>query len=146
MPASQVNRSALVIDASIALKWLLPESLSQEALALLTAYPLLHVPDLVYPEIGNILWKRVRKGEITQEKAGELLSWLANLSLSVHPSAPLIHTALEIACGYGRTVYDSLYIALAVREGCQVVTADEKLLNGLSQTPLSGSLVLLTTL
>ena len=56
--------------------------------------------------------------------------------LVVHPSAPLLEAALDIALRIGRTVYDSLYMALAVQLDCRLVTADEKLYNALKNEPL----------
>jgi predicted nucleic acid-binding protein len=135
--------SPLVIDASVAVKWLLTETHSAESLELLKSSPLLHVPDLLFPEVGNILWKCVRRGDISTENAQELVQWLLLLPLQVHPSSSLLPVALEIACRYDRSVYDSLYLALAIREGCAVVTADERLVNALSATPIASSLLLL---
>ena len=141
-PATLSLNASLVVDASVAVKWLLTEPYSPEALKLLRSAPTLHAPDLLFPEVGNILWKRVRAGEITADKAKELLEWLATLLIQLHPSPPLILAAIEIACRNKRTVYDSLYLALAVREGCAMVTADEKLFNALRGTPLAASLLL----
>lgn len=135
--------SPLVIDASVAVKWLLPEPNSDKALEILKSSPPLHVPDLLFSEVGNILWKCVRRRDISTENAQELMQWLLQLPLQVHASASLLPVALEIACRYDRSVYDSLYLALAVREACAVVTADERLVNALSSTPLASSLALL---
>jgi predicted nucleic acid-binding protein len=117
MAAPSLLPSAVVVDASVAIKWLLTEPYSPEALKLLSGAIALHAPDLFFPEVGNVLWKRVRAGEITEDKAKELLEWLAKLPIRLHSSLPLMLAAVEIACRYDRTVYDSLYLALAVREG-----------------------------
>ncbi|HZO86708.1 MAG TPA: type II toxin-antitoxin system VapC family toxin [Chthonomonadaceae bacterium] len=138
--------SAVVVDASVAVKWLLPEPYSAEALKLLSSATTLHAPDLLLPKVGNILWKRVRGGEITVQKARQLLEWLATLPIQLYPSLPLMLAAIEIACQYDRTVYDSLYLALAVQEKTLLVTADAKLLNALSGTPLAASLLLVQAL
>ncbi len=55
----------------------------------------------------------------------------------VSPSWPLALSALTIACQAQRTVYDSLYLALALRESAVMVTADEKFYNALQATPLA---------
>ena len=138
--------ASVVVDASVAVKWLLTEPYSAEALKLLSGDTALHAPDLLLSEVGNILWKRVRKSEITADKARELLEWLIALPLELHTSSPLMLAALEIACQYDRTVYDSLYIALAVREKTVLVTADEKPQIALSNTPLLLSLLFVQTL
>ncbi|HZT41036.1 MAG TPA: type II toxin-antitoxin system VapC family toxin [Chthonomonadaceae bacterium] len=136
----------VVVDASVAIKWLLVETNSPEALKLLAGTTILHAPDLLLPEVGNILWKRVRSGEISAEKAKELLDWLSKLPILLYPSQPLMLAAVEIACQYDRTVYDSLYIALTVQKGCVLVTADEKLRNAFTGTALDSHLVLVQTL
>ncbi len=129
-----------VVDASVAVKWYLSEAHSEAALRLLAPGAVLLVLDLLFPEVGNILWKRVRAGEITKEEASTLLQALGGLPLQVHPSWPLALSALEIACNTARTVYDSLYIALAVRENALLVTADERLYNALQGGPLAAYL------
>ncbi len=126
----------VVVDASVAVKWFLPEIHAEEALRLLSPGLVLLIPDLLYSEVGNILWKRVRSGEITPDEASALLQVLGDLPLVVHPSWPLVMSAMEIACNTGRTVYDSLYVALAVRENALLVTADERLYNALQGGPL----------
>jgi predicted nucleic acid-binding protein len=86
--------------------------------------------------VGNILWKRVRAGQMVEGEAQTVLTSLGALPLSVSPSWPLVLPALAIACQTQRTVYDSLYLALAVRESAVMVTADEKFYNALQATPL----------
>ncbi len=61
--------------------------------------------------------------------------------MAVHSSAPLLEAALEIAMRTGRTVYDSLDVALAVQLDCRVVTADEKLYNALKDEPLGAHIL-----
>lgn len=131
----------VVVDASVVLKWLLPEPFSAQAKRLLSGAMTLHVPDLLFPEVANILCRRVRTGEIAADRARALLEWLLELPLQVHATPPLLIAALVIACQYERTVYDSLYLALAVRERTVMVTADEKLYNALAATPLAASLL-----
>jgi predicted nucleic acid-binding protein len=90
----------------------------------------------VFPEVGNILWKKVRRGDLTEEQARGIGHLVVVAPLAVHPSAPLLEAALEIALRTGRTVYDSLYVALAVQLNTRMVTADEKLYNALKDGPL----------
>jgi len=125
-----------VVDASVAVKWYLPEIHDADARRLLTGGGDLLVPDLIFSEVGNILWKRVRSGQILETEAQTVLQSLGALSLSVAPSWPLVLPALAIACQTQRTVYDCLYLALAVRESAVMVTADEKFHNALQATPL----------
>jgi predicted nucleic acid-binding protein len=133
--------SRYVVDASVVIKWFLPEECSDEAKRLLDGSHTLLVPDLMFSEVGNILWKRVRREEITETEAQETLLALGTLSLAVHPSWPLVLLALEIGIQTQRTVYDSLYLALAVRESAALMTADEKFYSAIHAGPLSSHLV-----
>lgn len=131
----------IVVDASIAIKWYLPEVYDTKALRLLSGHYILLVPDLLFPEVGSILRKRIRSGEMTDTEGEAVLQALGKLPLIVHPSWPLILSALEIAYRSSRTVYDSLYLALAVQENTKLVTADERLYNALTSTPLAAHLL-----
>ena len=126
-----------VVDASVAVKWYLPEIHDREAQRLLQGTEALLVPDLIFSEAGNILWKRVRSGQMLETEAQAVLQSLGALPLTVSPSWPLVLPALTIACQTQRTVYDSLYLALALRESAVMVTADEKFYNALQATPLA---------
>ena len=135
-----------VIDASIAIKWYVPEVYSVEARLLVedkqfTRYSKMHVPDLFFPECGNILWKRQRRGEISAEKAAAIIEALLALPFVVHAHSPLIQAAMTIAVNTDSSVYDSLYVALAIREQTQLVTADEKLYRAIQRSPLSSYLL-----
>lgn len=120
-----------VVDANVAIKWVVPEIHSEAALYLRNVDYTLLVPDFFFPEIGNILWKRVRRGETTLENAQEDLAALMGLGLEIHPSLPLMPQALEIAARIEQAVYDCVYLALAVTRGCQLVTADQRFFNAL---------------
>ena len=133
----------VVVDASVAVKWFLPEVDSDLALQLLSGAFSLAAPDFLYIEFANVLWKRLRGGDISQEDADELLVSLCTLPVGVHPSLPLFLRAFEMACATGRTVYDSLYLALAVRDDAVLVTADESLFNAVCGTPLVPHIALL---
>jgi predicted nucleic acid-binding protein len=133
--------SRYVVDANVAIKWYLPEVHDEAARRLLENGHTLIVPDLLFSECGNILWKRVRSGQMTKEEAQTVLQSLGSLDLDVSPSWPLVLPALEIACQTDRSVYDSLYLALAIREGTVMATADEKFYNALKTTPIASSLL-----
>jgi len=129
--------SRYVVDASVAVKWYLPEIHDAPARRLLAGRDALLVPDLIFSEVGNILWKRVRAGQLLEAEAEAVLQSLGALPLAVSPSWPLALSALAIACQTQRTVYDSLYLALAVRESAVMVTADEKFTHAIQATPLT---------
>ena len=131
--------SLLVLDASVAAKWFLPraeEPLAEEALALLRQYAggeiELTVPDLFWAELGNILWKAVRTRRIPEKAATQALRDMLRYGLPTIGGILLAEDALTIALSTGRTVYDAMYLALAVQRESIFVTADERLVNALA--------------
>jgi predicted nucleic acid-binding protein len=133
--------SQLVVDANVAIKWVLPEIHSDAALRLRGSDYSLIVPDFFFPEIGNILWKRVRRDEMTGEDAKNDLETLCGFPWQICPSKPLMNRALEIALRVDQAVYDCVYLALAVTNRCQMVTADERFYNALLSDVLSAHLM-----
>ena len=97
-----------VVDACVAVKRYVPEVHSEKALSLLEAQRnaelTIHVPDLFLAETGNILWKKVRRREISGREAGEISSALLAVAKVVHPTDLLLPAALELACRHGRAV------------------------------------------
>ena len=129
----------LVIDASVAVKWFLPpagEPLVEEAWRFLGLYSEgrvgFVVPDFFWTECANVFWKAARRGRLTADTADEALLDLMSTNLPTTPSRELLQSALDIAYGFQHSVYDCVYIALAVRSRAQLLTADEKLANALA--------------
>jgi predicted nucleic acid-binding protein len=129
----------LVIDASVAAKWCLPkedEPLFEEALGILqesrSGEVLLAVPEFFWAEIANVLWKAVRLKRCTEADARCALEALRDYELSTISSTGLLDLAFQLALSYNRTVYDCLYVALAVESKAQLITADERLANALA--------------
>jgi predicted nucleic acid-binding protein len=128
-----------VVDASVAAKWVLPgadEPFSGEALHLLKQWLdskiNLIVPDFFWVELTNVLWKAVRRGRCTKETAGAALAALLDYQIPTIPSLNLLNPALQKGVQHGRSVYDSIYVVLALEAEAQLVTADEKLANALA--------------
>jgi len=92
------------------------------------------VPDLFWAECGGILWKAVKAKRCTREDAEEALSRVRDYGFRTQSSGGLVVRALDIALTSGRSVYDSLYIALAEAYGIRMVTADERLANAVANT------------
>jgi predicted nucleic acid-binding protein len=126
-----------VVDANVVAKWFVPERLSEEAVRLLDDQHELASPDLLWPELGSVLWKKARAGELTGQEAARIVRALDRFPVTVFPSRLVLEGALEIALGTGRSVYDSVYLALAVALKCALVTADERLVNALARGPLA---------
>lgn len=124
-----------VLDPSVALKVVLPEADSARAVRLLDEYAIgvhtLLAPDLFTPELANGLVAAERQGRIKRGESAVLLhDLLLNAPIFV-PSNPLLVRAMEMALTARRAVYDCVYLALAEREGCELVTADDQFARGL---------------
>ena len=120
-----------VIDSSVLLKWFVDEEHSETARRLQEDEYDLIAPDLILPESGNILWKKVQRRELTLAEARLVIKGIERQPINVFPSELVVESALEIAVDAGRTVYDSCYIALAMLNACHVITADQRLANSL---------------
>jgi predicted nucleic acid-binding protein len=127
---------SLVVDASVAVKWLplfSGELHAARATAFLESSRRNHisllVPDLFWPEVANVLCKAVRRHACNAGEAKVALVTLEAQGLLTIPSLDLIKSALDIATRYSCSLYDSVYIALAMDGGCDLITADEKLAN-----------------
>ena len=126
----------VIPDASVAIKWVIAEEHSDKADELFgDSYQLL-APELIMVECGNILWKQVRFSGLTQEQAEGALRLLKSFAIDLVPVTPLLARALELGILFKRTVYDSVYLALAEQEQAAVVTADRRLYNALAGTPV----------
>lgn len=122
-----MNVERVVVDASVAVKWLFSETHSPQALQLLGAGPQLLAPDLVWPEVGNAIWKRWRRGQVAQGEAERLVRDFARFPLRLYGSDRLARVAWELASRSQQTFYDCLYLGLAFREDCPLITADARL-------------------
>jgi len=131
---------SIVVDASVVAAAFFPEPHRAAAAALLADGEELVAPDLLLAEVANVIWKRHGRGEIEAAEANDLLADVLRLPISYIPAAELIESALELAVAVRRTVYDSLYLALAIRQGAVMVTGDERLVNALASTPLAASI------
>ncbi len=132
--------SVFVVDCSVAVKWFVPERYAESAGRLLDERFELHAPDLLFPEFGNNLVKKHRRGELTIEEIRSIVSALWTVPLEIHSSQTLLDGAIELATRTGHTVYDSLYVALALLLDCPAVTADEQLVRALTESNLSQSI------
>jgi predicted nucleic acid-binding protein len=127
----------VVVDTSVAVKWFVPEVHSDTAVRLLELEIVLCAPDLIGPELANTLWKKTRRGEISRGEADEILAAFDNLPLEIVPTKLLLPAAFEIAMTLDRTVYDSVYVALAVAQECSLFTADRKFHSAVLTSPLA---------
>lgn len=122
-----------VIDASVLLKAVLREQDSEAAYSLVAQHregaATLIAPDLILTEAANALWKRaLLRREISIADARDAFASLTSAGIILHASTVLLEDALALAFRHRHTVYDALYVTLAVRQRRPLVTADEKLL------------------
>lgn len=131
--------TALVLDASVAMKWAIPsakETLTAESLQLLKRYTdgdiNFIVPDVFWAEIGNVMWKGVRQRRWPQAIAERATSEIRGQDFFTVSSLELLADAMKIAFVHDRSVYDCLYVALAIQFKTEMITADERLANALA--------------
>ena len=138
--------STFVIDASVALKWVVEEDGTPAALVLRRKSRLI-APELLVAECANILWKKVRRNELTSDEALLAARLLQGADVELLPTRSLLEPATRIAIELDHPAYDCLYLALAIESQCRFVTADESLLRKLGQArrrPLRGKAISLT--
>lgn len=116
----------LVIDASVAVKWVVTEEGTAEAVSLLSFSPLV-APDLLIAECANILWKKVARFELTPEEALLAARLLQRSDIELYPMRSLLEPAAQLAIDLDHPAYDCLYLALAIANGWRFVTADMRL-------------------
>jgi predicted nucleic acid-binding protein len=130
----------LVIDANIGLKAMLPEHDSAKAIQLRDDFRKgihdLLAPDLYLLEAGNTLVTSARSGKIPMNDLPVFFAELMANQPIIYPSTSLFPRAYDIASQSRVSVYDATYVALAEREGCDLVTADDKLLKALPGLPI----------
>ena len=131
----------LVIDASVVIKAYVPEILSDKAEEVMSRLAdgglVLLAPDLLYPETGNILWKKRRLHELTFTEADEIVDAIVALPIRIEASRPVMSLAVAIAMQSGITVYDAMYVAVARIYETRMITADKKLVEALAKTEFS---------
>jgi predicted nucleic acid-binding protein len=117
--------SQIVVDASVAVKWVLHEEHEVPARRVLSSgRPL--APHLLWAEVGNTLWKRYRRREASVEEVRWMLEDVRRLPVTTFAHWPLLPAALDLAISLHQTVYDCLYLALAEARDSVMVTADRR--------------------
>lgn len=128
----------LIVDASVAIKWVVDEVDSAVAVALLDRFPMA-APDLLVAECANILWKKARRGELSADEAVTAARILQHADLEILPTRHLMDQATQLAIDLDHAAYDCVYLVLAMHNGWQLVTADDQLRRKLAQTSSAGN-------
>lgn len=116
-----------VIDASVAIKWFVPENLHDRALALLDRPERLQAPDIIVAETASIAWKKSLRGEIVPFQAQAITTAVRRSIPQLYPSLELVERALEVALRLRHPIYDCLYIVCAEIAAGILITADRGL-------------------
>ena len=124
--------SRFVIDASVAIKWVVYETDSAEAV-LVQEKLSLAAPDLIIAECANILWKKARRGELEPGEAITAARILQQSDVEILPTRHLMEPTIQLALDLDHAAYDCVYIALAMGNNWPLVTADDRLRRKLTQ-------------
>jgi predicted nucleic acid-binding protein len=123
-----------VVDASVVIKWFVPEIHADAARRLLQEGVTLLAPDLIWAEVANALWRKWRNDELAAKAVEGILADFRRFPLHIRSSEALYDVAWPAAHGSGRTFYDSLYLALAMSDGSPLVTADLRFFHAVKDT------------
>jgi predicted nucleic acid-binding protein len=127
----------LVVDASVAIKWMIDEIDSAAADRLLDGGHDFLAPELIIAEVLSAAWKHRRRGRIDDAQFDEILIRVARGPVAYRPLKPLAPRAAALARELDHPVYDCFYLALAEVESAPLTTADRRLLTVVHGTPLA---------
>lgn len=116
---------AAVVDASVAVKWVIGEAGSENAAMLKGAR--LYAPDLWVAECAYVLWKKAARNEISAEEAEAAAMALEAAEVELVATRPLLARAVRLATQLGHAAYDCLYLLAAADLGVPLITADARL-------------------
>jgi predicted nucleic acid-binding protein len=137
----------LVVDASVATKWLVPEDDSELADALLASMVQLHAPAFMAMEVANVLWLKLRRGELEEAKARASLAYLRKIPWAAWQGEEPLPATLSLATVLDHAVYDCAYLALALHLDAHYLTADTRFWRKTQSRPeLAGRVVRLVDL
>jgi len=126
--------TTLVIDASAALKWLVPEESSDLAREIYGAGYRLIAPRLIVTEVANALVRKTVQGLLDRQEAAFHFRTLAIMLADLIPVDDLIEPALSNACALRHPIYDLFYLETARKLDAHLVTADRRFAAKLADT------------
>ena len=133
--------SGYVVDASVAIKWFIPEIHSEAALQVRMSRDRLHAPAFMTLQLGNVIAKKIRRRELTREDGKTILKELRHLPYQQHAVERLFPAAYELALDTRQSLYDCLYLALAEAIDGRMITADLKFYQALTSGPYTHRLL-----
>jgi len=127
----------IVIDASVALKWVIDEAHHLDARRLVPLASRFTAPEIMLAEVANVLRKKVRRRELEQLQAGVAIHGIRKVIQTIEPTVNSAGRVLELAIELDHHAYDCVYLALAERLGGVLVTADRVLVGKLHRARLA---------
>ena len=129
----------LVVDASVAVKWLVEEEQSELAERLLGGAHDLYAPRLMVSEVSNALWTKVRRHQIRRDEAEVFVTAIAGMPLRWFDDEHICADAVRLALALDKPIYDCIYLALGHRLGATLVTADMHFMDTAKMAGYGGS-------
>jgi predicted nucleic acid-binding protein len=129
--------SAFIVDASVVVKWFVPEVDSEVACQLLNTSHDYYAPRLLFAETAKTIWKKIRREELAVDRGQRLVEDISRIAVHTVPCRGLAEEARVLANATATTVYDALYLALAVRLKTRVITADERFASAVSRISMT---------
>lgn len=133
--------SDYVVDASVVVKWFLPEPDAEAARRLRSQKLECEAPDLLLLEVSNVLWKHTIRGSLDLETAQEAVKILEIAPIRLRTAESLFADAFRLAVETRRSVYDCTYLSLAIQVGCPLVTADRRFYDAIKVGPYAPHLL-----
>ena len=128
----------LVIDASVAVKWIVAEEHEDAAEALLLPGIRRIAPDFLVVEVGNVMCSKIMNGRVDPSQAKLGIRFVRESIDQFVSDGALVDRALDIAADLNHAIYDCLYIACAEQMQGQLITADRRLMRKLEGSPYQG--------
>jgi predicted nucleic acid-binding protein len=128
---TQKSDERLVVDASVAIKWVIAEADNEPAITL--RHHSLIAPDQLFAECANVLWRKLRRREITEDEAVTAAQTLEQADLVVVPTRGYMARAVAIATELDHPAYGAIYLAVAETFGLRLATADDRLIRKTEQ-------------
>lgn len=133
----------IIVDASVAIKWFVEETLHDEARHLFKYQREIQAPDFILVEVANVAWKKAVRKEISNEQARTIVDMIPEYIPLLIPSLKLLRRATELAIELTHPVYDCLYLACVGEENDVVVTADKRFFNKVRDGRIGGQIYFL---
>ena len=125
----------IIVDASVAVKWFVEETLHDEARRLVKYQREIQAPEFILIEVANVAWKKAVRKEISNDQVRAIVHMIPQFIPVLLPSSTLLERATELAIELTHPIYDCLYIACAELTDAVLVTADARICEAVAAGP-----------